>query len=84
MNSPLPFTTSLPNLKTGKPLYQSPDYEQYFSQNSKNWEFPGGPVVRTPRCLTAEGLGLIPGQGAKIPQAMWPTKPPKTKNKNLK
>ena len=29
---------------------------------------PWVPVVRTP-CLTAEGLGPIPGQGTKIPQS---------------
>ena len=33
-------------------------------------EFPGGPVVRT-CAFTAMGLGSIPGQGTKIPQAMW-------------
>ena len=31
-------------------------------------EFPGGPVTRT---LTAGGTGSIPGQGTKIPQAVW-------------
>ena len=29
-------------------------------------EFPGGPVIRTPRFL-AKGPGSIPGQGTKIP-----------------
>ena len=33
-------------------------------------EFPGGPVVRTPRSH-CRGLGSIPGQGTKIPQAAW-------------
>ena len=28
------------------------------------WEFPGGPVVRTPK-----GVGSIPGWGTKIPKA---------------
>ena len=36
----------------------------------RQWEFPGGPVVRTRR-FHCSGLGSIPGQGTKIPQAMW-------------
>jgi len=32
------------------------------------WEFPAGPVVRSP-LYTARGMGSIPGQGKKIPQA---------------
>ena len=32
------------------------------------WEFPGGPVVRTPR-FHFRGMGSIPGWGTKIPQA---------------
>ena len=36
-----------------------------------NWDFPGGPVVKT-LPSSAGGVGLIPGQGAKIPQASWP------------
>ena len=36
---------------------------------SKNfWEFPGGPVVRTP-VLPVPGRGLIPGWGTKIREA---------------
>ena len=31
------------------------------------WEFPGSPVVRSP---LQGGMGLIPGWGTKIPQAM--------------
>ena len=31
------------------------------------WEFPGGPVARTP-CSLCQGLGSILGQGTKIPQ----------------
>ena len=39
-------------------------------------ELPGGPVVRTPRSHSAEGLGSIPGQGTNIPYAsvVWPNK----------
>ena len=40
------------------------------------WDFPGSPVVKTSPS-NAGGAGLIPGQGAKIPNALWP----KTKNK---
>ena len=32
-------------------------------------EFPGCPVVKTPRAFTAEGPLSIPGGGTKIPQA---------------
>ena len=32
--------------------------------------FPGGPVVET-LPSNAEGAGLIPGLGAKIPHALW-------------
>ena len=31
-------------------------------------DFPGGPVVKT-SLSNAEGAGLIPGRGAKIPHA---------------
>ena len=31
------------------------------------WDFPGGPVVKDPPC-NAGDMGLIPGQGTKIPQ----------------
>ena len=30
------------------------------------WDFPGGPVVKNPPC-EAGYIGLIPGQGTKIP-----------------
>ena len=33
-------------------------------------EFPGGPVVKT-QAFTDKGLGLVPGQGTKVPQAAW-------------
>ena len=36
---------------------------------NKFWEFPGGPVVRTP-CFHYRGTGLTPGWGTKIPQAV--------------
>ena len=32
------------------------------------WDFPGGPVVKTPPS-TAGGAGLIPGWESKIPHA---------------
>ena len=41
------------------------------------WDFPGSPVVKTSPS-NAEGVGLIPGQGAKIPHALWP------ENQNIK
>ena len=40
-------------------------------------DFPGGPVVKT-LPSNAGGAGLIPGQGAKIPHALWP------KHQNIK
>ena len=40
-------------------------------------DLPGGPVVKT-WPSNAEGVGLIPGQGAKIPHA---SEPKKTKHK---
>ena len=33
-------------------------------------DFPGGPVVRTP-CFHCRGLRVVPGEGIKIPQAVW-------------
>ena len=37
-----------------------------------NWrDFPGSPVVKTSPS-NAEGVGLIPGRGAKIPHASGP------------
>ena len=33
-------------------------------------DFPGGPVVKTSPSK-ARGMGLIPGQGTKIPHALW-------------
>ena len=40
-------------------------------------DFPGSPVVKI-LPSNAGGAGLIPGQGAKIPHALWP------KNQNIK
>ena len=34
------------------------------------WEFPGDPVIKT-RGFPAVDAGSIPGQGTKIPQAVW-------------
>ena len=38
--------------------------------DDKVWDFPGGPVVNT-LPFNAGGVGSIPGQGTKIPQATW-------------
>ena len=46
-------------------------------------DFPGGPVVKTP-CFQCRGMGSIPGQGTKIPQAVWPKKKKKRKEKEKK
>ena len=37
----------------------------------KAWDFSGGPVVKT-LPSSERGVRSIPGQGAKIPQALWP------------
>ena len=37
-------------------------------------DFPGGSVVKT-LPSKVQGEGLIPGRGAKIPCALWPTIP---------
>ena len=39
--------------------------------NNRWRDFPGGAVVKT-LPSSAGGVGLIPGQGAKIPHASWP------------
>ena len=44
------------------------NYTCYIIKN--NWDFPGSPVVKTPPS-NAEDVGSIPGQGTKIPHAMW-------------
>ena len=38
-----------------------------WSNKSGSWDFPGGPVVKTPS--SAGGPGPISGQGTKIPRA---------------
>ena len=38
------------------------------SQNTKNSDFPGGPVVKNPPSNVGD-TGSIPGQGTKIPHA---------------
>ena len=43
-------------------------------------DYPGGPVVKTP-CIQCRGCSSIPGQGTKIPCAMWCCQKPK-QNKN--
>ena len=45
--------------------------------NIVSGDFPGGPVVKT-SSSNAGGVGLIPGQGAKIQHALGP------KNHNIK
>ena len=37
--------------------------EKYF------WDFPGGPVAKTPRCHCRGGPDMIPDQGKKNPMA---------------
>ena len=41
------------------------------------WDFPSDPVIKTSPS-NAKGEGLIPGQGADIPLALWPI------NQNIK
>ena len=38
-------------------------------KNFISWDFPGGPVVKTPcfQCSNTGGAGSIPGWGTKIP-----------------
>ena len=45
--------------------------------NIVSGDFPGGPVVET-SSSNAGGVGLIPGQGAKIPHVL------QSKNRNIK
>ena len=49
----------------------------YMYIHIKHRDFPGGPVVKT-SLSNAGGVGLIPGQGTKIPHASQP------KNQNIK
>ena len=48
-------------------------------QKKFNLDLPDGPVVKTSP-FNAEGEGLIPGQGIKVPHASWP----KTQNTEQK
>ena len=45
---------------------------------TKPRDFPGGPVVETLPANTGD-VGLIPGQGAKIPTCLMTAPPPKKK-----
>ena len=38
-------------------------------KNESTGDFSGGPVVKTP-CFHSRGMGLIPGQGTKIPHTV--------------
>ena len=39
------------------------------TRKEKNYNFPGGPVIKTE--LPMQGCNLIPDQGTKIPCALW-------------
>ena len=41
-----------------------------YKKFSKPWDFPGGPVVKTPR-FQYRGMGSTPGQETKIPHATY-------------
>ena len=47
--------------------------EYYSALKSNEWDFPGGPVVKT-LPSNARDVGLIPGWGTEIPHASWPKK----------
>ena len=50
-------------------LPQLKNFSSYlWSNKSGSWDFPGGPVVKTPSS-SAGGRGLFSGQGAKLPRA---------------
>ena len=42
-------------------------------QNNSQGDFPGGPVVETPRlpCKDTVDIGSVPGWGIDIPRAVW-------------
>ena len=42
-----------------------------FNLKFKNWDFPGGPVVKNLPC-NAGDASSIPGQGTRIPHTMEP------------
>ena len=54
-----------------------PSNSRWRSQEFTYQDFPGGPVVKT-LPSNAGGASSIPGQGDKIPHALWP------KNENIK
>ena len=41
------------------------------SGRRESWGFPGGPLVKTSSSKAGD-MGLIPGEGVKIPHASWP------------
>ena len=43
------------------------------SESGQEWDFPGGPLVRTP-CFPWRGCSSIPGERTKIPHASGPKK----------
>ena len=45
-----------------------------YQKIQKSWDFLCGPVVKNLPC-NAEDIGLIPGQGTKIPHTVWATEP---------
>ena len=51
-------------------------------QEAEPRDSPGGPVVKTLH-FQYKGMGLISGQGTKIPHAMWQGQSIKKKKKNL-
>ena len=46
------------------------DLYKFHVKRSMCWDFPGGPVVKTPP-FNAENLDSIPDRGNKIPHAKW-------------
>ena len=53
----------------------------FYKERAYSGDFPGGPVVKT-LSSTAGGVGLIPGQGAKVPHASRSKKKKKSKYKS--
>ena len=49
------------------------------NKSKLNWDFPGGPVVKTLYCQ-CKSEGSITGWGTKIPHAAWPEKKKGTLN----
>ena len=62
--------------ETGLTLKEMGIPENKTSESHTSWDFPGSPVVKT-LPSNARSEGLITGQRAKIPHALWP-------NKNIK